>query len=69
MMVESSAQAPAPTYRFLQRPGFAAHKGPIAAGMDADLVLLNADPAQDPTAFARVRDTIRAGRVIWGTDR
>ena len=27
------------------------------------------DPARDPTAFARVRDTIRAGRVIWGTDR
>jgi imidazolonepropionase-like amidohydrolase len=55
----------APAARF----GFAAHKGRIAAGMDADLVLLNADPAQDPTAFARVRDTIRAGRVIWGKDR
>ena len=52
-----------------QRFGFAAHKGRIAAGMDADLVLLNADPAQDPTAFARVRDTIRAGRVIAGTDK
>lgn len=55
----------APATRF----GFGAHKGRIAAGMDADLVLLNADPAQDPTAFARVRDTIRAGRVIWGSDR
>jgi len=55
----------APARRF----GFAAHKGRIAVGMDADLVLLNADPAQDPKAFARVRDTIRAGRVIWGTDR
>ena len=52
-----------------QRFGFAAHKGRIAAGMDADLVLLNADPAQDPAAFARVRDTIRAGRVIWGADK
>lgn len=52
-----------------QRFGFAAHKGRIAAGMDADLLLLNADPAQDPTAFARVRDTIRAGRVIWGADK
>lgn len=52
-----------------QRFGFAAHKGRIAPGMDADLVLLNGDPAQDPTAFARVRDTIRAGRVIWGADR
>jgi imidazolonepropionase-like amidohydrolase len=54
----------APAERF----GFAAHKGRIAAGMDADLVLLNADPAQDPTAFARVRDTIHGGRVIWGAD-
>lgn len=52
-----------------QRFGFAAHKGRIAAGMDADLVLLNADPEQDPTAFAQVRDTIRAGRIIWGTDK
>jgi imidazolonepropionase-like amidohydrolase len=55
----------APATRF----GFAAGKGRVAMGMEADLVLLNADPAQDPTAFARVRDTIRAGRVIWGTDR
>jgi imidazolonepropionase-like amidohydrolase len=54
----------APAERF----GYAAHKGKIAAGMDADLVLLNADPAKDPTAFAQVRDTIRAGRVIWGAD-
>jgi imidazolonepropionase-like amidohydrolase len=52
-----------------QRFGFAAHKGRIAPGMDADIVLLNADPARDPTAFARVRDTSRTGRVIWGTDR
>jgi imidazolonepropionase-like amidohydrolase len=37
--------------------------------MDADLVLLDGDPANDPTAFARVRDTIRGGQVIWGTDR
>jgi imidazolonepropionase-like amidohydrolase len=55
----------APATRF----GFAARKGRIAVGMDADLVLLDADPARDPTAFARVRDTIRAGRVIWGIDR
>ena len=55
----------APAARF----GFSARKGRIAPGMDADLVVLNADPAQDPTAFARVRDTIRAGRVIWGSDR
>jgi imidazolonepropionase-like amidohydrolase len=54
----------APAGRF----GFSAHKGRIATGMDADLVLLNADPAKDPTAFARVRDTIKGGRIIWGED-
>lgn len=51
------------------RFGYATHKGRIAAGMDADLVLLDGDPATDPTAFARVRDTIRNGMVIWGKDR
>ena len=55
----------APASRF----GYAQHKGRIAPGMDADLVLLDGDPAQDVTAFARVRDTIRAGQVIWGKDR
>ena len=55
----------APAERF----GYAGRKGRIANGMDADLVLLDADPAQDPTAFARVRDTIRGGRVIWGSDQ
>ena len=51
----------APAERF----GYAAHKGRVANGMDADLVVLDADPARDPTAFARVRATIRGGRVIW----
>lgn len=55
----------APAERF----GYAGRKGRVANGMDADLVLLDADPAQDPTAFARVRDTIRGGRVIWGSDQ
>lgn len=55
----------APASRF----GHAADKGRIAPGMDADLVILEGDPAQDPAAFARVRDTIRDGRVIWGRDR
>jgi imidazolonepropionase-like amidohydrolase len=45
--------------------GFAAHKGKIVKGMDADLVLLAADPEKDPTAFANVKYTIRDGRVIW----
>lgn len=52
------------TTRPAQRFGQGAHKGRIAAGMDADLVVLGADPARDPSAFADVRYTIRNGKVI-----
>ena len=55
----------APAERF----GYAARKGRVAQGMDADLVVLDADPAQDPTAFAKVRATIRGGRMIWSSDQ
>jgi imidazolonepropionase-like amidohydrolase len=48
-----------------RRFGVAAHKGRLAAGADADLVLLGADPAADPAAFAKVAATIRGGAVIW----
>ncbi len=48
-----------------QRFGYAARKGRVAKGMDADLVVLDGDPAKDVTAFARVRATIRAGKVIY----
>jgi imidazolonepropionase-like amidohydrolase len=51
----------APASRF----GYATRKGRIANGMDADLVLLAADPSTDVTAFAKVRITIRRGRVIY----
>jgi imidazolonepropionase-like amidohydrolase len=34
--------------------------------MAADLVVLEADPAADVANFARVRCTIRAGRLIYG---
>ena len=50
-----------PTERF----GFASHSGRVAKDMDADLVILAADPAQDPTAFSKVRFTIRSGKVIY----
>jgi imidazolonepropionase-like amidohydrolase len=33
--------------------------------MDADLVALDGDPAQDVAAFAQVRLTMRAGRTIY----
>jgi imidazolonepropionase-like amidohydrolase len=52
-----------------QRFGYAAHKGRLAPGMDADLVVLDADPAADVTAFAKVADTIGRGRIIFAAPR
>jgi imidazolonepropionase-like amidohydrolase len=40
-------------------------RGRVAPGMDADLVVLDADPAADVANFARVRCTIRGGRLIY----
>ena len=48
-----------------QRFGYAARSGRIANGMDADLVVLRADPARDATAFSQVHCTIRSGQVIY----
>jgi imidazolonepropionase-like amidohydrolase len=51
----------APAKRF----GYAEHKGRLAPGMDADLVVLDGDPSKDVTAFARVRLTVRGGQTIY----
>jgi len=48
-----------------QRFGCSNRSGRIAPGMNADLVVLNADPAQSTSAFSRVRYTIRDGKVIY----
>jgi imidazolonepropionase-like amidohydrolase len=40
-------------------------KGTVTPGKLADLTVLEADPSQDPTAFSKVRMTIRSGRVIY----
>jgi imidazolonepropionase-like amidohydrolase len=48
-----------------QRFGYATHSGRIAKGLDADLVVLSADPAQNTSAFSKVRYTIRGGNVIY----
>jgi imidazolonepropionase-like amidohydrolase len=37
----------------------------IEPGRAADLTVLNADPANDPTACYRVRYTIRAGKILY----
>ena len=41
------------------------HSGRIAKGMDADLVILRADPAQNTSAFSTIRYTIRNGEIIY----
>ena len=51
----------APAQRFNE----ADHRGRIAPGMDADLVVLDADPADNPANFAKVHYTIRGGRIIY----
>lgn len=43
----------------------ASSKGRVEKDMDADLVVLDADPALDVRNFARVAYTIRNGRVIY----
>jgi imidazolonepropionase-like amidohydrolase len=40
-------------------------RGRVKAGMDADLVVLEADPASDPAAFAKVRCAFRGGKLIY----
>lgn len=51
----------APADRF----GVGSDTGSVTVGRRADLVLLEADPMTDVRAFARVRATIRAGRVLY----
>jgi len=45
--------------------GLEASSGRIAAGFDADLVVLGSDPTRDITALADVRYTFRGGRPIY----
>jgi imidazolonepropionase-like amidohydrolase len=51
-----------PTARF----GYSSHSGRIAKGMDADLVVLSKDPAQDIAAFSQVAFAIRLGKIVFG---
>ena len=41
------------------------HSGRIATGYDADLVVLQSDPATDITALSHIRYTLRAGKLIY----
>ena len=55
----------APAERF----GDAKRLGRIAVGFDADLAVLNGDPAKDIRALAAVRYTLRSGRIIYRDGR
>jgi imidazolonepropionase-like amidohydrolase len=49
-----------------ERFGYSAHSGRIATGLDADLVVLSADPARDVTAFSKVAFTVGHGKILFG---
>jgi imidazolonepropionase-like amidohydrolase len=65
MVAAHMALTPTLTTNPAQRFGCATHSGRIAKGMDADLVILSGDPAQNAAAFSKVRYTIRSGKVIY----
>jgi imidazolonepropionase-like amidohydrolase len=58
-ILDSLTTAPAARFALSERAGS------VLPGMDADLTVLDADPAADVEAFARVRYVLRAGRVIY----
>jgi imidazolonepropionase-like amidohydrolase len=57
-----TALTTAPAKRFVAEAG----AGVVAVGSQAELVVLDGDPAADIRALASVRYTIRRGRVIYG---
>jgi len=56
-----AALTTAPAARF----GAAVRAGRLGPGLDGDVVVLDGDPAQDVRALARVRLTLRGGRVVY----
>jgi imidazolonepropionase-like amidohydrolase len=56
-----AALTTAPAERF----GAAARAGRLARGFAADIVVVDGDPARDIRSLAKVRYTLRDGRVIY----
>ena len=56
-----AALTTAPAKRLSREPG----AGLVAVGSPGDLVVLDDDPARDVRALARVRYTMRGGRIIY----
>ena len=61
-ILASLTTAPASRFRYSR------HRGQIAKGMDADLVVLDGDPAEDIVAFSKVWLTMRNGIVIFAVN-
>jgi imidazolonepropionase-like amidohydrolase len=49
--------------------GFGARRGQLAAGFDADIVVIDGDPVRDIRSLARVRLTFKRGQVLYPTPR
>ena len=45
--------------------GLGARTGRLARGLDADLVMIDGDPAQDVRTFARVRLAMKRGKILY----
>jgi imidazolonepropionase-like amidohydrolase len=58
-ILASLTTEPAKTWRESNR------RGTLAVGMDADIVVLDADPADDPRNFAKVRCAFRQGKAVY----
>jgi imidazolonepropionase-like amidohydrolase len=56
-----AALTTAPAERF----GLAMRTGRLARGLDADVAVIEGDPATDIRNLARVRYTLRGGRVLY----
>ncbi len=51
-----------------RRFGYSGRCGRIATGLDADLTVLESDPAKDITALSRVQLAIRGGRILYSAN-
>ena len=52
-----------------QEFGFGARRGQIAAGFDADIVVIDGDPVHDIRSLGKVRLTFKRGQVLYPTPR
>ena len=48
-----------------RRFGYSGRSGSVTRGMDADLTVLEDDPAKDITSLSRIKFTVRAGSIIY----